>query len=161
MISIGVDIGNNGAIAVLSDSVAIIRIVDMPTQTMVKGNKTKTFLDEVAFRNVFRSYVNIDDVYILIEAVHSMPKDGGSSGFSFGTSFGLCRGIIVGLGLKYSLISPQKWKKHFGLTGKEKKASCDKALSLYPDHEFYTKRGRALDGRGDAVLIATYGLTKL
>lgn len=155
MVCIGIDVGNNGAIAAIRNDGGIIGIYDMPTKTEIKNGKKQTSLDEHAFRGVLDDYRN-DHVHIAIEAVHSMPKDGGVSGFKFGVSFGLCRGIVIGLGMDYELVTPQKWKRCFNLLKTEKKQSCYKAMEFFPNAELFTPRGRALDGRGDALLIAEY-----
>ncbi|MFW6248205.1 MAG: hypothetical protein ACOC4J_00375 [Bacteroidota bacterium] len=92
-----------------------------------------------------------------IEKQTAMPGQGVVSMMSIGMGFGLWLGILAAYRIPYTIITPQSWKKEMmaGM-GKEKAASCYRAQQLYPDLEFFTPRGRALDGRGDAVLIAEY-----
>ena len=53
----------------------------------------------------------------IIEAVHSMPKQGVASSFKFGMSYGFLRGILIALRIPFKEISPQKWTKTLGLVG--------------------------------------------
>lgn len=156
---IGIDPGLSGAIAVITDN-SLIRIYDTPTTTITKGagksKKNKRAYVESRMVEILSQY-NYESVHIGIEKVHSMPGQGVASMFSMGYGYGLWIGIVVALKLPYTLITPQRWKKELmsGMS-KEKAASCIRAQQLYPDGEFFTPRGRAWDGRGDSVLIATY-----
>jgi len=96
------------------------------------------------------------NLIIGLESVHSMPGNGVRSMFAFGENFGWIQGVLDTLGLKYELIRPQEWKKHFGLIGSDKKDSCKKALELEPALKCKGKRGGLQDGICDAYLLARY-----
>ena len=68
---------------------------------------------------------------------------------------GILKGVIAALEIPYTLVTPQKWKKHFGLS-KEKDHSRLLATRLYPNmaDKFIRKKD---DGRAEAILIAKYG----
>lgn len=88
-----------------------------------------------------------------VEQVHSMPGQGVSSTFNFGHATGVVEGVIQGLYIPMSLVTPNSWKKKAGLIGADKDASRSKALRLYPHIRELDKKakGQAL---GDALLIA-------
>ena len=68
-----------------------------------------------------------------LEHVHAMPKQGVSSTFKFGASFGFCEGILVASGIPYVLVSPVKWQRHQScLTKGDKNVTKNLAQSLWP-----------------------------
>ncbi len=46
----------------------------------------------------------------VIEQVHSMPKQGVSSTFKFGESFGFLRGILTASSIRHDSVTPAKWQ---------------------------------------------------
>lgn len=156
MIFVGIDPGLNGAIAINNGHT--VKIIDTPTTVIKSGKKNKTVYRVNDMVNQLREALLFDEhVEVAIETQQSMPGQGVSSMFSLGYGFGLWVGIVAALGYSYTLVHPKKWKSVMmdGM-GKEKAASCVRAQQLHPDLEFFTPRGRALDGRGDAVLIMDY-----
>ena len=95
--------------------------------------------------------------HVALEKIHSMPGQGVRSMFSMGEGYGLWKGIIMTLGDPMILVTPQAWKKVMmqGM-GKEKDASVLRASELFPHiaDQLVTPRGRKLNGRADALLIA-------
>lgn len=91
----------------------------------------------------------------VIEKVAAMPKQGVVSVFNFGRSYGDVRGVVGALNIPLHFVTPQKWKKHFGLTS-DKDLSRKLAIRMFPnvaDHFALKKH----DGRAEAALIALYG----
>lgn len=153
---IAIDPGLSGAVAILRDDGGVV-LIDTPTAKIKSGKKTKRVYIEKLMVDIFTGDYSPSNTHVGIENIHSMPGQGVSSMFTMGFGFGLWRGIIVALGYPYTKITPQRWKKDtMDGMGKEKAASCVRAQQLYPDAELFTPRGRALDGRGDALLMATY-----
>lgn len=163
MYTVGIDPGLSGGIAVLQDTLGISSLLDMPTITYPKGKTTKVEYDlkriceEISFYN--------NEYTVFLEKMQSMPP-----GFRVQASFGLgmCQGIFEAAltmrKIKYELVLPKDWQKAFGITGEkgDKKAQSYLIASrLFPDAELSTPRGRKLDGRSDALLIAEYGRRKL
>jgi len=142
MIYIGIDVGKKGALVLLEDDIVESYSFDKETYVRLINN--------------LKMIYNINDVIVGIEKVHSMPKQGVKSMFSFGENYGWLQGILDANNIKYKLISPQEWKKYFGLIGSNKKDSCKKALELEPKLKCYGSRGGMLDGVCDAYLIARY-----
>ena len=154
---IGIDPGLNGGMAVIEqDNGSLIHVADTPTAKVQSGKKTKSVHIESEMANLLKAY-STGEAMAAIELVHAMPKQGVVSQFNFGMGFGLWIGMLAALQIPYTKVTPKRWKKHMldGM-GKEKAASCIRAQQLYPSAELFTPRGRALDGRGDALLIAAY-----
>lgn len=95
---------------------------------------------------------------VFIEAVHAMPKQGVTSMFSFGTSWGLVRGICAGLGLPYELVRPQEWQGAM-LKGQSPGSEYLVASRLWPLVDFRSseRAKKAHDGLVDSALIAEFG----
>ncbi|MFH1022109.1 MAG: Holliday junction endonuclease [Planctomycetota bacterium] len=99
---------------------------------------------------------------IFIERVQAMPRQGVVSMFSFGTGWGLVRGICAGLSLPYELVRPQEWQKAM-LEGQPKGSEYLVASRLWPNAEWRaTERARnPHGGLVDAALIAEYGRRRI
>ena len=97
------------------------------------------------------------EVLVMLEAVHSMPKDGVASAFKFGTNYGFLRGCLTAAGLVFHEVTPAKWKGALGLKrkdgetiGKFKARSRQMAQRLYPG------AGRIINATAEALLLAHY-----
>lgn len=91
----------------------------------------------------------------VIERVSAMPGQGVTSMFNFGRSYGDVRGVIGAMDVPLHFVTPQKWKKHFGLSS-NKDESRLRAIRMFPTaaESFKLKKH---DGRAEAALIALYG----
>jgi len=146
---IGVDCGISGAIALLNDNDSFIAVYDMP---VMAGTGKRQQVNGAELAKILKHVGGV----AYVEKVYAMPKQGVSSMFSFGTSYGIVLGVLAALGIPVVLVTPQSWKKRAGLTGKEKDAARALAQQLYPIAEL----GRKKDiGRADALLIARFGGT--
>ena len=146
---IGIDPGCSGALVVLKDGAYVAHML-MPTlkvgtKTRVNGAAIKAFLEE---------YTHGSHVYL--EQVGAMPGQGVSSMFTFGHAAGVVEGIVQGLGLPYTLVTPQKWKKVAGLIGSDKDAARSRAIQLFPDVRDLDFKGKG-QAIADAMLIAMVG----
>ena len=148
----GIDPGLSGAIAVLDG--ATVRCVDAPTLAVKSGKKTRQHFDLQAMTRILREH---GPDHVFIESVHSMPAQGVASSFQFGMGFGMWQGILAALGIPYTLITPQRWKKMMlADMGSEKSAARLRAGQLFPAAAEQFARVKD-DGRAEAVLIAEYG----
>ena len=152
---IGIDPGLDGAAVAVTDFGEILAVLDTPTLAVGKGKRVH---DEQAMANWLIAWgCDLDGpARVAIEAVHAMPKQGVASTFTFGMGYGLWRGLLVGLGLSYDLVTPQKWKAAM-MHGqpKEKDASRVVALRLWPQSaDCFRLKKHA--GRADAALLAEY-----
>lgn len=169
MIYIGIDPGLTGALAVIYGEDGPVRVYDAPvfkTTKRVKVTKTtekvrkKSELSEQAMAQLIREIVFDGPTKLAacaaIERVHAMPKAGASGMFSFGTGYGLWRGVLAGLGVPFDIVEPSRWKKEMmnGM-GKQKQAAMFRALQLFPALA-PDIRLKKHDGRAEALLIAEY-----
>jgi hypothetical protein len=166
---VGIDLGLQGAISVISSKGELITIYDMPQLKTGVGDKRtydipgiKQIINELDLKS--RSS---DDckIQVFIENVSALPP-----GYAIQASTGLaeCKGIFKGMlaikEIKYELVAAKKWHTSFGITkdkGDYKVQSYQVATQLFPTAELTTVRGRKLDGRSDALLIAEWGRRQL
>lgn len=157
---VGVDPGNKGAIAVFDEKTAeLVQLLDMPTIAVQLKTKTKNNVDASAVSDLLK-FVNPSQV--IIEQVSARPGEGAANSFYFGYGYGLFIGVCRCLDIPVRQVTPNEWKKHFDLIKKPKSDSCLIARKRFPAFQFQSKfknrKGghNALDGRGDAALIALY-----
>ena len=94
------------------------------------------------------------DNHAALEKVHSFP--GAVGAFNFGMGFGIWQGLLTALGIPYTLVSPQTWKKAMlADMGKDKGASRLRALQLFP---VFTEelRSAASHNKAESLLLAVY-----
>ena len=137
----GIDVGMNGAIAVISDD----------------GVYAIPFKDEIIGAVIAEAVHNLDDVMVYVENVHSMPGQGVASSFKFGSAFGQAVGALDALGVPYRLVTPQTWQKTIiGLPKKKDSATAHKrALKNEATRRFPACKPTL--ATADALLIAEYG----
>ena len=159
----GIDPGNEGCLVLIQEN-GQIEFHDAPTAIVKSGKRSRTVLvpQEMASR---LQDIDLNEDYkgfhVYLEKVSSMPKQGIASSFNFGMGYGLWIGILAGLSIPYTLVTPNRWKKEMmaGM-GKEKEASCVRAAQLFPHASSQLQRPKRgggviyLDGRGDALLLA-------
>jgi len=167
---IGIDPGQEGALVMIPPGVpegSHLGIVVRDTPVLATKNaagKARTIYDEVQMASELRDLVSRapvrTEVLVVIEQVHSMPKQGVASSFTFGMGYGIWLGIIAALGIPSHRVTPQRWKKEVLADGpKTDQAVVAFAARLYPSvrPDLQTPRGRLLLGRADALLIAHWG----
>ncbi len=153
MITCGIDPGLSGAIAFYEQGY-VYNIWDIPTFDLVRNGKKKREIDEISLARLL-DRVDIDHVWL--EQVSSMPKQGVSSVFSFGQTFGIIKGIIAAFKLPMTLITPAVWKKALKVPASKDGARA-RASQLIPGGATYWPLVKH-DGRAEAALIAYYGAT--
>ncbi|EAZ6368226.1 hypothetical protein CD680_18755 [Salmonella enterica] len=148
---LGIDPGCSGSLVLITDQGGYIDHLAMPT---IKVG-TKSRVNGAAVAAWLRKY-RITHAYL--EQVGAMPGQGTASMFTFGHAAGVAEGILQGLNIPYTLVTPQAWKKSAGLIGSDKDAARSRAIQLYPEL-------RALDAKAkgqaiaDALLIARHGIS--
>lgn len=149
----GIDPGLLGAIALIDAGGACKRLVDTP--------RLGASIDFHALFDVIDTCP--DATHFWIELQHAMPGNRPTSTFSIGETYGAIRGILSALRLPYSEIRASIWQRALltGVPGSDAKARSVRAASaMFPGEALSTPRGRVLDGRADALLIAEYGRRK-
>ena len=92
--------------------------------------------------------------HAIIERVHSFPKQGVSSTFKFGTAYGAVRAAVIALRIPYTLVTPTKWKGHYGLSS-DGELSRAMAMRLWPGAGCFARKKD--HNRAEAALLARYG----
>ncbi len=156
--TLGCDPGLHGAIALL-DGKSLVDVWDIPSTPKLsgKGLEVSPQLMSHVISEIMQYPAGYEAccVHAVVEVVHAMPGNGGSSMFSFGRSYGVLLGVLAGLGISTTYVRPTEWKKQFGLSKKVKDASRTYVLSRYPDRADLFKRKKDCD-RADAVLIGLH-----
>ena len=144
-IIIGIDPGLSGGIAVFDEENAEA----MPFTTMAAAG---FFLDSL------RDGVKMGDIKAYVEEPPVFFKGAGgglASQAKLHRNFGQYEGLLMGLGIPFETVSPQKWQK--GLPGLAKLAGKDRKKAL---HNLAAQRFPHLKPTlktCDAILIAEYG----
>ena len=151
MYVVGIDPGISGAIIIiLTPTDAVVDHTMMPIIT----TGTKKAVDGNALADWLKPYMVIDDsLFAVVEAVHSMPKQGVTSSFNFGHSFGVVEGVLGALSIPYGLVTPQRWKKEFGFISKDKDEPRGRLLKLKPEWKEIKAKGKG-QALADAYYIA-------
>jgi Holliday junction resolvasome RuvABC endonuclease subunit len=96
-----------------------------------------------------------DDHEVVVEIVHSMPKQGVASSFKFGVAYGGAISIAQRLNCVAHMVTPQVWKKALKLDS-DKNKSLSMARELWPTAPLKRQKD---NGRAEALLMA-YWLRK-
>lgn len=155
---IGIDIGMSGALALFDPRMnLVITIDDMPT---IRGDKSRRKLDVSALCELLTHYKRHGATRIVLEDVHPMIRNGSYSAFLLGHSKGTMEGIGSAMGFELCKISPQKWKKYYGLLNVNKipqsamkQLSINKAKELNIGIDRFVARAMDHD-RAEAALLA-------
>jgi hypothetical protein len=143
-VTIGIDVGANGAIAwidergkscvekmpdTLQDLWELIRDITNFPRSAIDGRKYKAYIEQVS----------------------SSPQMGVVSAFSFGRGYGNLEMALTAAGIPFERVRPQVWQKALGcMTKGDKNVSKRKAQELFPDKKI-------THATADALLIAIYG----
>jgi len=150
---IGIDPGKSGGLVCIHESDRFVDYTPMP------GSEAEIWDWFIPYTNRQRR------VFGAIERVHSMPKQGVKSMFSFGTNYGSLRMALAASGTSWFDVTPQGWMKCLGISSRKdlegnawKDHLCSIARAMYPDLPIW-KEKRALGKQravADALLIAEY-----
>ena len=154
---VGIDIGLKGAIVVLCTDKTIM-VFDTPLLTKDDGGDKYNIKRMAEIAQIIKK----ENPIVFIEKAITLPK-----GFSIkvATSLAYCEGMMEALmtsfDIQYRLIHPKTWQKVFGIKKTETETTKDQSMKLakelFPSVSLETPRGRQLDGRADALLIAEAG----
>lgn len=150
---LGVDPGLHGALAVIGADYA--DVTDVPTNVRRVNNKDKNQIDPyrlAVWLEIHRPRI----MFAVIEQVGTMPSQGVTSAFNFGFTTGVLHGLVAACGIPIRTVSPQVWKRKFGLLGQDKDASRGEASRRFPKHAHLWPLKKH-DGRAEAILLALYG----
>lgn len=143
---IGIDVGLSGAWAIVDHDGAYVDCGDMPK------NDKRVHVREL-WVNMGKAIAGRDIGHIAVELVHAMPGQGVTSMFNFGRAVGAVESLVDRFLCPYSMVTPQAWKKHAGLSKTEKDAARVKAAQKWPSAPLARKKDC---GRADALWLADY-----
>jgi crossover junction endodeoxyribonuclease RuvC len=153
----GIDPGLSGAVAFLDAATGVVvEIADMPTLALSRAGKNKRELDAYALARLIGDR---RPSHAYVEMVGALPGQGVSSVFAFGKSFGVVIGVLAALSVPYTLVAPAVWKRALSVPAAKDGARA-RASQLLPAAADHWMRVRD-HGRGEAALIAYYGLRQL
>lgn len=153
-ITLGIDPGQTGAIAVLADA-GYEAFIDMPVMPRESGGHHVNGAGLAdALREVFARHPGAARLAVM-EQVSAMPKQGSSSTFRFGEGYGVIRGVLGALGVPFITVHSSSWKRTMQLYGKDKDVARTLAMQLYPAAAGALSRKKDI-GRADALLIAAW-----
>lgn len=152
MLTVAIDPGVSGAIAILGargeyEGVADLPIIRDGRLTLVDGGRFQSMLIDGMRGRLAR---------VVVERVGAMPKQGVASAFNFGVGFGSVLSIVQARHLPLEFVAPALWKRQLGL-GADKSAALDKARLLFPMAELGLAKH---DGRAEALLLAYWAVTR-
>lgn len=153
---IGIDPGAAGAVAIIEDTGKLVHVFEMPAVEVIVGGKAKRRVSPEMLAAELELYA-YQGARAVIEQVGAMPGQGVTSMFAFGESFGLAKGVLAGLKIPTSTVTPGKWKKALQLNA-GKDGSRQKAAQIWPAAAGEFKRVKD-DGKAEAALIAYWGRT--
>lgn len=161
MIWIGIDPGVSGAVAAIGPNSCDVE--DIPTIEMGGTGRTVRKIDGLALAKMLRRFVPAGEpCMVVLEDVHVMPssKSGSAANTSLLHSKGVIEGVLAVLRMRTELVNSRKWKGIYGLDS-DKKASLEKARTLYPVLA-KSRLARVADhNRAEGLLLAHYGKVKL
>lgn len=107
--------------------------------------------------NYIRVLKNARITCALLEKVGGMPGQSAPASFNFGANFGFIQGLLEAFEVPYQLVSPQKWKRAFGITS-DKNTSIEAAHRLFPNFDLRKSERcrKPHDGLAEALLMAEY-----
>jgi hypothetical protein len=151
MIYLGIDPGCSGAIAAITGRGNLIAVSRF-TEASVEG-RIATMISE------FIERLETDDLCISIEKVHSMPRQGVSSTFTFGRAYGESIGAAVIAGCPVQFVTPQRWQRDLSLLSQKGEAKIDHKRRMQ-QHASIRWGQRVLRDEADAMLIAEWARLK-
>ena len=134
----------------MRDGGSVIDVIDLPTITVGKR-------DEIDTTKFYKWLHVVKPRRIIIEQVHSMPREGAVGAFRFGVAVGMLRALSQVFVHEVEMVEPHVWKRYFDLLHTEKDGSRQLALALWPEHAGELKRIKDHQ-RAEAMLIARWGL---
>jgi crossover junction endodeoxyribonuclease RuvC len=152
MITIGIDCGQTGGVAIVENG----KFISGKRMPIIKRGKWKHVdvcaLNDWYYSDSFGDSTD-DDAQFVIESVHAMPKQGVSSSFAFGRATGAVEAWAMDFGRPVEWVSPAKWKKAMGLSS-DKQASMDACKLHFGANKLWDVK--ANDGIAEAALIALW-----
>jgi crossover junction endodeoxyribonuclease RuvC len=154
---LSIDIGVQGAIALLTPEGQLLEVHDMPVLNDGPAGRRAVNAPLLA-EIIFNSHASA----AFIEFVGARPGEGAVGAFAFGRSRGVVEGVLGAAGIPATHITPAAWKRQVSIkAGKEgaKDAARAEAIRRWPSHASLFARVKD-DGRAEAALIGVAGILR-
>jgi crossover junction endodeoxyribonuclease RuvC len=151
-LTVGVDPGLTGALAILSTDGALELLADLP----IIRDRSLAWVDGSELQSLILGALQGRGAAAIVERVSAMPKQGVASSFQFGVGFGSVLSVLQALHIRIEFVTAAVWKRSYGLS-RDKHASLHKARLMFPAADLHLAKH---DGRAEALLIAHYALTR-
>jgi len=139
----GIDPGVKGASVVLNEHLVVEEVF-----SFAKG-------DETGWLHFIEKWGDTGKATAFLERVHSFPRMGVRSAFTFGHNFGFLRGSLMGLRVPTHLVKPVDWQTGLNLPKRKTHADQKRRLLSLARQTFPSTKW-TLD-TADAALIAMQG----
>jgi crossover junction endodeoxyribonuclease RuvC len=154
---LGIDIGNRGAIALITASGGLEAVWDMPCLNDGPAGR-RTVNAPLLAEIVAKAHAT----HAFVEFVAARPGEGAVGAFSFGRSRGVIEGVCAALSIPVTMLTPPRWKRLVGIPpGKDgKDVARSEAIRRWPAQAalFALKKH---DGRAESALIAVAGINAI
>jgi crossover junction endodeoxyribonuclease RuvC len=152
---LGIDPGNSGALALLSDAGGLLDLADMPC--VADGTKGRQTVNPALLAAIIRRW---EPSAASCEYVGARPTDAKVAAFAFGRCRGAIEGTLAALGVPVTMLTVPTWRRAVGLPpGATKEQSRGEAIRRFPGHAAMFARVKD-DGRAEAALIAVAGVLR-
>ena len=156
MLRVGIDNGLDGAIVVVGHDRRLRLAHIMPT---IQETKTRRSIDCAALWDILIGITTDPDCFAVQEFAQAMPRQGASSGFTYGMSVGAVRACLCASRIPFAVVTPGKWQR--GMLGKttagDKAQHVAAVRRLLPEMDLTPgKLRKPHDGLADAALMALW-----
>jgi len=151
---IGIDIGVQGAAALLDSQGRLIEVEDLPV--LNDGPKNRRAVNPALLASIIYRW-HADHAFV--ESVGARPGEGAVGAFAFGRSRGVVEGVLGACGVACTFIAPAAWKRAIGLSYGSKDAARSEAIRRWPHCAERFARVKD-DGRAEAALIGAAGIMR-
>ena len=154
MIILGIDPGSSGGLAIVESKSNSLPKIIWASKMPVVNIYGKKIIDVM----MVSSALQVQEIDVtIIEKVHAMPRQGVSSSFQFGRSFGGIESLSYIYTKRVDYVAPAVWKKSLGL-GSAKKDSLDLARLKFGQLDHWELKSN--DGIAEAALLALFWVEK-
>lgn len=152
---VGIDPGNEGALALLSNGLDLLDLEDMPC--IADGTKGRRTINAALVAAIAKRWA---PTAAFVELVGPRPTDAKVAAFSFGRARGCLEGVLGAMGIPVMMLTVPTWRRTVGLpAGATKDMARGEAIRRWPDRAELFARVRD-DGRAEAALIAVAGMMR-
>lgn len=153
---LGVDLGNQGAAALVTHSGQLLDVVDLPI--LPDGPSCRPSVSAPLFAAIVRRW---HPAAAYVEFVGPRPTDGAKGAFAFGAAKATVEATLTVLGVPVSYITAPVWKRTMGIPPGQGMKDLARAAAIrrWPAQAALFARVKD-DGRAEAALIAVAGLIR-